>query len=112
MKTEKENYEIPNAHRGEVFWPIAVVVVAAGVGIAWWCFPYLTKRAGTPALQVSAQTEPDHYADRLNSIEGELGVLNRMTDIVPGSARAHGLDRAAEVEPPRICHLADVVIPT
>src|SRR5437867_6620507 len=89
MKTEKENYEIPNAHRGEMFWPIAVVVVAAGVGIAWWCFPYFAKRAATPAIQVSAQTEPDHYADRLNSIEEKLsawakdkvGIMDRIAQV-------------------------------
>src|SRR3954471_22477868 len=91
MKTEEENFKIPNAHRGEMFWPIAVVVVSAGVGLAWWCFPYLTKikSTSTPALQLSAQTEPDYYGARLNSIEEKLsawakdkaGIVDRMTQL-------------------------------
>ena len=90
MKTEEENFKIPNAHRGGMLWPIAVVVVAAGAGIAWLCFPFLTKSTSAPTLQVSAQTEPDHYGPRLNSIEEKLSAWAR--------DKAGIMDRIAQVE--------------
>jgi hypothetical protein len=90
MKTEKESYQIPNAHRAEIFWPIAVVVVAAGVGLAWFCYPYLAKKTRTPALQVSAQTEADRYGSRLKAAEEKL--IGWSTD------KAGIMDRIAQVE--------------
>jgi predicted nucleic acid-binding Zn-ribbon protein len=75
MKTEKESYQIPNARRAEIFWPIAIVVVAAGVGIAWWCFPYLSSKLGkstTPVVEVSAPTESDYFGPRIKALEERL----------------------------------------
>ena len=89
MRTEKDSYQIPNAHRTEIFWPIAVVVVAAGVGLAWLCFPYLSKKASAPTQQVSTQTDADSYRARLKAAEEKLiawsqekaGIMDRIGQI-------------------------------
>jgi hypothetical protein len=89
MKTEKESYQIPK-HRSEIFWPIAVVVVAAGVGLAWLSFPYLSKKTSAPPLQVTAQTEPDHLSVRLKGIEDKVGTW--------AIDKAGMMDRIAQLE--------------
>src|SRR5262245_13520204 len=93
MKTEKESYQIPHAHRAEMFWPIAVVVAAAAVGIGRMCYPYLTnltKKASTPPLQASAQTEVDSYGARLKAAEEKL--------IAWSKDKAGITDRIAQIE--------------
>jgi hypothetical protein len=90
MNTEKESYRIPNAHRTEIVWPIALVVFAAAVGIAWLCYPFLPKKASAPQLQVSAQTEADSYGARLKAAEQQL--------IAWSMDKAGIMDRIAQVE--------------
>jgi chaperonin cofactor prefoldin len=91
MRIEDEDFKVPNAQRGSMFWPVAVVALAAGAGIAWLGLPYLTKIKSTskPTVQVTAQTEPDYYA-RLNSIEERLSAWAR--------DKVGIMDRIAQVE--------------
>src|SRR5262245_38047191 len=94
MKTEKDSYQIPNARRTEIFWPIAIVVVAAGVGLAWLGYPYLTKKVSAPTHQLSAQSEADTYSARLSA---------RLKDaeeklIAWSNDKAGIMDRIAQVE--------------
>src|SRR6476660_5822518 len=90
MRIEDEDFKVPNAQRGSMFWPVAVVALAAGAGIAWLGLPYLSKLKSTsePTVQVTAQTEPDYYA-RLNSVEERLsawardkvGIMDRISQV-------------------------------
>jgi hypothetical protein len=91
MRTEKDSYQIPNAHRAEkMFWPIAVLVVAAGVGVAWYCFPYLSKKASVPTRQVAAQSAADTYGARLKAAEENMVAWSK--------DKAGIMDRIAQVE--------------
>jgi predicted nucleic acid-binding Zn-ribbon protein len=90
MKTEKDSYQIPNARRKDIFWPIAVVVVAAGVGIVWLGYPYLTKKVSAPTRQVAAQSQADTYGARLKAAEEKL--------IAWSNDKAGIMDRIAQVE--------------
>jgi predicted nucleic acid-binding Zn-ribbon protein len=91
MRIEDEDFKVPNAQRGSMFWPVAVVALAAGAGIAWLGFPYFSKIKSTtePTVQVTAQTESDYYA-RLNSIEEKLSAWAR--------DKVGIMDRIAQVE--------------
>jgi hypothetical protein len=92
MKTEKESYHLPNARRHDMFWPIAIIVVAAGVGIAWWSFPYLSKlgKPSEPVAEISAPTEADYFGSRIKALEESL--INWAQD------KAGLMDRIAQLE--------------